>query len=102
MTNNSVYFPSIQIRSVELCRVRVVMAAVDSFQLLYREIARSCDCYVETLALVGACYTASRAVIFMRDCCRLIRLHFIPRLVYRRDLRKRYGEWAVICGMLKH
>lgn len=75
------------------------MAAVDSFQLLYREIARSCNCYVETLALVGACYTVSRAVILMRNCYSLIRLHFIPRLVYRRDLKQRYGEWAVICGM---
>lgn len=75
------------------------MAAVDSFQLLYREIARSCNCYVETLALVGACYTASRAVMFMRGCYRLLGLHFIPRLVYRRDFRQRYGEWAVICGV---
>jgi len=74
------------------------MAAVDSFQLLYREIARSCNCYVETLALVGACYTACKAVIFMRDCYSLIRVHFIPRLVCHRDLSQQYGEWAVICG----
>ncbi|XP_051731322.1 inactive hydroxysteroid dehydrogenase-like protein 1 [Ctenopharyngodon idella] len=74
------------------------MAAVDSFQLLYREIARSCSCYVETLALVGACYTASKAVIFMRDCYSLIRLHFIPRLVCHRDLSQQYGQWAVIYG----
>lgn len=74
------------------------MAAVDSFQLLYREIARSCSCYVETLAFVGACYTVSKAVIFMRDCYSLIRLHFIPRLVCHRDLSQQYGQWAVICG----
>lgn len=74
------------------------MAAVDSFHLLYREIARSCNCYMETLALVGACYTASKAVILLRDCYSLIRLHFIPRLVYHRDLSQQYGEWAVICG----
>ncbi|XP_026857474.1 inactive hydroxysteroid dehydrogenase-like protein 1 [Electrophorus electricus] len=74
------------------------MAAVDSFQLLYREIARSCNCYVETLALVGAFYTASKAVILMRDCYSLIRLHFIPRLVYPRDLVHRYGQWAIISG----
>ncbi|XP_051511138.1 inactive hydroxysteroid dehydrogenase-like protein 1 isoform X2 [Myxocyprinus asiaticus] len=75
-----------------------MMAAVDSFQLLYREIARSCSCYVETLALVGACYTVSKAVVFMRDCYSLIRLHFIPRLVCHRDLSQQYGHWAVICG----
>ncbi|KAJ8396242.1 hypothetical protein AAFF_G00021090 [Aldrovandia affinis] len=74
------------------------MAAVDSFQLLYREIARSCNCYVETLALVGAFYTASKAVVFARDCYSLIRLHFIPRLMYNRNLVRRFGEWAVIYG----
>ncbi|KAG5277018.1 hypothetical protein AALO_G00112540 [Alosa alosa] len=74
------------------------MAAVDSFHLLYREIARSCNCYVETLALVGALYTASKAVIVTRDCYRLLRLHFIPRLVNNRDLVRSYGEWAVIYG----
>ncbi|KAL6486598.1 hypothetical protein MHYP_G00059900 [Metynnis hypsauchen] len=74
------------------------MAAVDSFHLLYREIARSCNCYVETLALVGAFYTASKAVVLMRDCYSLIRLHFIPRLVYPRDLVHQYGQWAVISG----
>ncbi|XP_076873994.1 inactive hydroxysteroid dehydrogenase-like protein 1 [Brachyhypopomus gauderio] len=74
------------------------MAAVDSFHLLYREIARSCSCYVETLALVGAFYTASKAVTLMRDCYSLVRLHFIPRLVYPRDLVQRYGQWAIISG----
>ncbi|XP_060771797.1 inactive hydroxysteroid dehydrogenase-like protein 1 isoform X2 [Neoarius graeffei] len=74
------------------------MAAVDSFPLLYREIARSCSCYAETLALVGALYTASKAVTLMRDCYSLIRLHFIPRLVSPRDLVHRYGKWAIING----
>lgn len=76
------------------------MAAVDSFPLLYREIARSCSCYVETLALVGALYTASKAVTLMRDCYSLIRLHFIPRLVYPTDLVHTYGKWAIISGEL--
>lgn len=76
------------------------MAAVDSFQLLYREISRSCSCYVETLALVGALYTASRAVVLLRDCYSLVRLHFIPRLVNTRALVHQYGKWAVINGEL--
>lgn len=74
------------------------MAAVDSFDLLYREIARSCNCYVEALALVGALYTARKAAIVSRDCYRLLRLHFIPRLFNNRDLVRSYGEWAVIYG----
>ncbi|KAF6288194.1 hydroxysteroid dehydrogenase like 1 [Rhinolophus ferrumequinum] len=74
------------------------MAAVDSFYLLYREIARSCNCYVEALALVGAWYTARKSVTVICDFYSLIRLHFVPRLVSRADLIKQYGRWAVVSG----
>ncbi|XP_006888940.1 PREDICTED: inactive hydroxysteroid dehydrogenase-like protein 1 [Elephantulus edwardii] len=71
------------------------MAAVDSFYLLYREIARSCNCYMEALALVGAWYTARKSVTVICDFYSLIRLHFIPRLVSRADLVQQYGRWLV-------
>ncbi|XP_061563099.1 inactive hydroxysteroid dehydrogenase-like protein 1 [Cololabis saira] len=74
------------------------MASVDSFQFLYGEIARSCSSYVETLALVGALYTASRAIILLTDCCTLIRVHFLPRMIPTKKLTQRYGDWAVIYG----
>ncbi|XP_051908732.1 inactive hydroxysteroid dehydrogenase-like protein 1 [Hippocampus zosterae] len=74
------------------------MAAVDSFHLLYREISRSCGGYLETLAVVGALYTASRAVILLRDCCVLVRVHFLPRMIPGRKLRQTYGDWAVVYG----
>nr|XP_014335898.1 PREDICTED: inactive hydroxysteroid dehydrogenase-like protein 1 isoform X2 [Bos mutus] len=74
------------------------MAAVDSFYLLYREIARSCNCYIEALALVGAWYTARKSITVVCDFYSLIRLHFIPRLVSRADLIKQYGRWAVVSG----
>lgn len=74
------------------------MAAVDSFQLLYREISRSCGFYFETLALVGALYTASRAVILLRDCCTLVRVHFLPRMIPSKRLSQRFGDWAVVYG----
>lgn len=74
------------------------MAAVDSFQLLYREISRSCSFYFETLALVGALYTASMAVVVLRDCCTLVRVHFLPRMIPSKRLSQRYGDWAVIYG----
>lgn len=74
------------------------MAAVDSFQLLFREISRSCSCYFETLALVGALYTVSKAVIILRDCCMLVRVHFLPRLIPTKKLTQRFGDWAVING----
>lgn len=72
------------------------MAAVDSFQFLYREIARSCSFYYETLALVGALYTASKVVVLLRDCCSLIRVHFLPRIIPNRKLTHRFGDWALI------
>nr|KAF6410054.1 hydroxysteroid dehydrogenase like 1 [Rousettus aegyptiacus] len=74
------------------------MAAVDSFYLLYREIARSCNCYMEALALVGAWYTARKSITVVCDFYSLIRLHFVPRLVSRADLIKQYGRWAVVSG----
>ncbi|XP_028997331.1 inactive hydroxysteroid dehydrogenase-like protein 1 [Betta splendens] len=74
------------------------MAAVDSFQFLYKEISRSCDSYFETLALVGALYTASKAVILLRDCCSLVRVHFLPRLIPSKKLTQRFGDWAVVYG----
>nr|XP_056718563.1 inactive hydroxysteroid dehydrogenase-like protein 1 [Euleptes europaea] len=74
------------------------MAAVDSFSLLLREIGRSCNCYMETLALIGALYTAKTCFTVVNDTYTLIRLHFIPRLVRRADLVKLYGEWAVVTG----
>lgn len=76
------------------------MAAVDSFYLLYREIARSCNCYMEALALVGAWYTARKSITVICDFYSLIRLHFIPRLGSRADLIKQYGRWAVVSGNL--
>ncbi|XP_033846763.1 inactive hydroxysteroid dehydrogenase-like protein 1 [Periophthalmus magnuspinnatus] len=72
------------------------MAAVDSFSLLYREIARSCSFYYETLALVGVLYTASKAVALLRNCCSLVRVHFLPRIFTNKKLSHRFGDWAVI------
>ncbi|KAM4633092.1 inactive hydroxysteroid dehydrogenase-like protein 1 [Polymixia lowei] len=74
------------------------MAAVDSFQLLYQQIACSCNSYFETLALVGALYTASRAFFLLRDCCALLRVHFLPRMIPRKKLTQCFGEWAVVYG----
>ncbi|KAM9354209.1 inactive hydroxysteroid dehydrogenase-like protein 1 [Pholidichthys leucotaenia] len=75
------------------------MAAVDSFELLYRELSRSCSSYVETLALIGALYTASKAVVLLSDCCTFVRVHFLPRIIpSKKKLTQRYGDWAVVTG----
>ncbi|XP_037100624.1 inactive hydroxysteroid dehydrogenase-like protein 1 [Syngnathus acus] len=74
------------------------MAAVDSFNLLYREISQTCSGYLEMLAVVGALYAASKAVILLKDCYVLVRVHFLPRMIPSRKLRERYGDWAVVYG----
>ncbi|CAG12961.1 unnamed protein product, partial [Tetraodon nigroviridis] len=75
------------------------MAAVDSFQLLYREMSRSCSFYAETLALVGALYAVGKAAMLLRDCCTLVRVHFLPRMIPTKRLTQRFGDWAVINGV---
>ncbi|XP_061449678.1 inactive hydroxysteroid dehydrogenase-like protein 1 [Rhineura floridana] len=74
------------------------MAAVDSFSFLLREIERSCSYYIETLAIIGALYTAKTCLTVVSDIYTLIRLHFIPRLISRADLVKLYGSWAIVTG----
>uniref|UniRef100_UPI00398F633B inactive hydroxysteroid dehydrogenase-like protein 1 n=1 Tax=Pristiophorus japonicus TaxID=55135 RepID=UPI00398F633B len=74
------------------------MAAVDSFQLLYRQIARTCNTYIDALAIVGAWYVTRKSICFVCDFYSIVRLHFIPRLVSRRDLLKHYGKWALVTG----
>lgn len=73
-------------------------AAVDSFQLLYAEICRSCSGYYEALALLGAVYAASKAVVLLRASGALVRVHVLPRLMPREKLSRRFGGWAVVYG----
>ncbi|XP_075044987.1 inactive hydroxysteroid dehydrogenase-like protein 1 [Mixophyes fleayi] len=74
------------------------MAAVDSFHLLYREVARSCQNNVELLAVVGALYTAKKGLCILYECYSMTRLHITPHLLCRTNLVKHYGEWAVVTG----
>lgn len=74
------------------------MAAVDRFNLLYREISHSCSFYVEALAIVGAWYTVRKCLTLVFDTYSMLRLHVIPKLVGEIDIVKRYGKWAVVTG----
>ncbi|XP_065496882.1 inactive hydroxysteroid dehydrogenase-like protein 1 isoform X2 [Caloenas nicobarica] len=74
------------------------MAAVDRFNLLYREISRSFSFYIEALAVVGAWYTVRKCVSLAFDTYSMLRLHFIPKLGSKIDLVKQYGKWAVVTG----
>lgn len=76
----------------------ITMAAVDRFYLLYREISRSCNFYIEALAIVGAWYTVRKCVSLAFDTYSMLRLHLIPKLSGEVDLVKQYGKWAVVTG----
>nr|XP_025957891.1 inactive hydroxysteroid dehydrogenase-like protein 1 isoform X1 [Dromaius novaehollandiae] len=76
----------------------IAMAAVDRFSLLYREIGRACDFYIEALVIAGAWYTATKCISFAVKTYSLLRLHFLPKLVGKIDLVKQYGRWAVVTG----
>ncbi|XP_062442229.1 inactive hydroxysteroid dehydrogenase-like protein 1 [Rhea pennata] len=76
----------------------ITMAAVDRFSLLYREISRACNFYIEALAIVGTWYTARKCISFACSTYNLLRLHFLPKLVGEIDLVKQYGRWAVVTG----
>ncbi|NXC24040.1 HSDL1 protein, partial [Campylorhamphus procurvoides] len=74
------------------------MAAVDRFSLLYREISRSCNFYMEALAIVGAWYTVRKCLSLAFDTYSVLRLHVIPKLGGEVNLVKKYGKWAVVTG----
>lgn len=74
------------------------MAAVDSFELLYWQVARTCNVYSDALTVLGAWYVAKTSICFVCDIYSMVRLHFIPRLVSRKHLLKHYGKWAMVTG----
>uniref|UniRef100_A0A803KA58 3-ketoacyl-CoA reductase n=1 Tax=Xenopus tropicalis TaxID=8364 RepID=A0A803KA58_XENTR len=74
------------------------MAAVDSFHLLYRQVAWSCQSHMEFLAVVGALYTAGKGLKLICQSYNLIRLHITPLLFSRTNLGRQYGAWAVVTG----
>ncbi|KAG8437722.1 hypothetical protein GDO86_008436 [Hymenochirus boettgeri] len=74
------------------------MAAVDSFHLLFRQVALSCQSHIELLAVVGALYTAKKGLKLLCQGYNIIQLHITPHLFGKTNLVKEYGEWAVVTG----
>uniref|UniRef100_A0A672THJ0 Hydroxysteroid dehydrogenase like 1 n=1 Tax=Strigops habroptila TaxID=2489341 RepID=A0A672THJ0_STRHB len=71
------------------------MAAVDCFYLLYREISRSCNFYIEALAIVGARYSQEKA-----GAALIFTLGFLFSITGSTDgIRKAYAEELVKCGV---
>lgn len=67
-------------------------AAVDSFNLLFDQIAKSFHVYQEGLALLGAYLVIKRTVAAFVGAEEVIRVYLFPR--GRRNLVQEYGQWA--------
>lgn len=74
------------------------MAGVDSFEFLLREINKLCSYYRDALALIGALYASRQA---LRIVCCILKTgndHVLTKLSGLVDLKKNFGEWAVVTG----
>ncbi|KAG0700242.1 Inactive hydroxysteroid dehydrogenase-like protein 1 [Chionoecetes opilio] len=71
--------------------------AVDSAKWLLRDVLARLRRVEEGLSLVGLLYLGKASLTLMWDLARGLRTHVWPRL-FRRNLMKEYGSWAVIAG----
>ncbi|XP_046551500.1 inactive hydroxysteroid dehydrogenase-like protein 1 [Haliotis rubra] len=74
------------------------MAAVDSFQLLLKEIFKTCSHLRDAFAILGALYTARKAIRLTRCLLSVVNDHVLSQLGGQWDLRKEFGPWAVVTG----
>ncbi|KAK7098894.1 inactive hydroxysteroid dehydrogenase-like protein 1 [Littorina saxatilis] len=74
------------------------MAAVDSFELLFREISKVFSSYRDALALIGAYYVAKRSLTFASYVGDALYVHLYGRFAQEEDLRQKFGSWAVVTG----
>lgn len=70
------------------------MAAVDSFQLLLKEIFKACSHLRDAFAILGAVYAARKAMRLTRCLLSVVNDHVLSQLVGQWDLRKEFGPWA--------
>ncbi|XP_060075045.1 inactive hydroxysteroid dehydrogenase-like protein 1 [Ylistrum balloti] len=74
------------------------MAAVDSFEYLFREISSVCRSTRDALALIGALYASRKTLQLMSCVLKAGHDHFLSKLSRWSDLKKRFGQWAVVTG----
>lgn len=70
------------------------MAAVDNFLLIFREMANSLLRPEELLMVGGGVYALVQSVRVCALASRLLYVHGLSAVWPRRNVRKRFGEWA--------
>ncbi|KAL8572774.1 hypothetical protein ACOMHN_030356 [Nucella lapillus] len=74
------------------------MAAVDSFELLFREISKVFSHVRDAFALIGACYVAGKSLSVLSYAANAAYVHAYSAMAEEVDLRQKYGPWAVVTG----
>ncbi|XP_041367419.1 inactive hydroxysteroid dehydrogenase-like protein 1 [Gigantopelta aegis] len=74
------------------------MAAIDSFEFLLKEILQVFSTGRDAFAILGAVYTASKAISISRCILTALNDHFLSRLRRQSDLKTKFGRWAVVTG----
>ena len=69
-------------------------AAVDSFELLSKEIIAAFTSVRDVLAIVGTAFAAKRTLALSGTAWEVLRVHILARIFPQRNLAKRYGPWA--------
>ena len=70
------------------------MAAVDSFELLFREISKVFSNIRDAFALIGAYYVAKKSLNIVGHAAGAFYVHAYSCFAEEVDLRRKYGPWA--------
>ncbi|KAL5006989.1 hypothetical protein ScPMuIL_015795 [Solemya velum] len=74
------------------------MAAIDRFEFLFKEITTVFTSIKDTFAIVGVLYTSRKALCVTARVICTIHTHAFSKLSSGRELRKKFGPWAVVTG----
>ena len=70
------------------------MAAVDSFELLLREISKLFSSVRDAFAIIGAYYVARKSLTLLSHTASAVYVHLYSGLAEEVDFRKKFGPWA--------
>ena len=70
------------------------MAAVDSFEILFRELSKYFSNIRDTFALIGVYYVSKKSLNVLCHAAGAVYVHLYSYLAQEVDLRRKYGQWA--------
>ena len=73
---------------------RRLMAAVDSFELLFKELSKYFSNIRDAFAVIGAYYVAKKSLNIVSHVAGAAYVHIYSYMAQEVDLRQKYGPWA--------